>query len=113
MSVASRPVARQEYTPSAHLDLRLPALASAPFPSANHSLEFGKVELATDDRVQQSALGIGTLNFNMMSPAENFARRVHRESLPIARLWESKGALLSIGLNKRGKPGLWLTQKTH
>jgi hypothetical protein len=41
------------------------------------------------------------------------AQRFHREGLPIARLWESHRALLSLGLNQRGKPGLWLVQKTH
>ena len=48
-----------------------------------------------------------------MSPAEAFARRVHKEGLPVARLWETHSALLSIGLNPKGKPGLWLIQKTH
>ena len=47
------------------------------------------------------------------SPAAAFANRVHREGLPLARLWENKSALVSVGLNQRGKPGLWLTQKTH
>jgi hypothetical protein len=40
-----------------------------------------------------------------------FARRVHREGLPLARLWENKSALISLGLNKKGKPGLWIIQK--
>lgn len=40
-------------------------------------------------------------------------RRVHREGLPVARLFETKGALLHLGLNPKGKPGLWLVQKTH
>jgi hypothetical protein len=44
---------------------------------------------------------------------EDFARRVHREGLPVARLWENKSALVSLGLNQRGKPGLWLVQKVH
>jgi hypothetical protein len=48
-----------------------------------------------------------------MSRAEEFTRRVHREGLPVARLWESKSALISLGLNQRGKPGLWLIQKTR
>ena len=34
-----------------------------------------------------------------------------REGLPLARLWENKSALLSLGLNKKGKPGLWIVQK--
>ena len=48
-----------------------------------------------------------------MSPAEAFARRVHKEGLPVARLWETHSTLVSIGLNPKGKPGLWLIQKTH
>jgi hypothetical protein len=48
-----------------------------------------------------------------MSRAEEFTRRVHREGLPIARPWQSKSALISLGLNQKGKPGLWLIQKTR
>jgi hypothetical protein len=44
---------------------------------------------------------------------EEMARRVHREGVPVARLWENKSALVSFGLNQRGKPGLWIIQKTH
>jgi hypothetical protein len=40
-------------------------------------------------------------------------RRLHREGLPVARLWENRSALVSLGLNQRGKPGLWIIQKTH
>ena len=107
-----------------HLDLRLPgesaprivhsgpdALASTPFPSAVHHLELGKADLGADDRVWSPALGASELNFRVMGQAEILARRTRREGLPVARLWESKSALLSIGLNQRGKPGLWLTQK--
>jgi hypothetical protein len=46
------------------------------------------------------------------SPAEALVSRVHREGLPVARLWENKSALLSLGLNQKGQPGLWLIQKT-
>ncbi len=45
------------------------------------------------------------------SRAAEFARRVQREGLPLARLWETKSALLSVGLNAKGKPGIWLVQK--
>jgi hypothetical protein len=48
-----------------------------------------------------------------MSGSEAFVRRVHQEGLPVARLWETKSALVSVGLNQKGKPGLWLIQKTH
>lgn len=126
VSLASRPIARQQYTQITNLDLRLPGISPAaishegaiapssePFPSTTHHLDLGRSDLTSDNRNQVRALGIGPLNFQVMSRAEIFARRVHQEGLPIARLFESKSAAVSIGLNKRGKPGLWFTQKTH
>ncbi len=44
---------------------------------------------------------------------QDFVRRVHREGLPVARLFESKSALVHVGLSPKGKPGLWLVQKIH
>lgn len=44
---------------------------------------------------------------------QDFVRRVHREGLPVARLFESKSALVHLGLSPKGKPGLWLVQKIH
>jgi len=49
----------------------------------------------------------------MESPLQALARRVHHEGVPVARLWENKSALVSLGLNQKGKPGLWIIQKTH
>ncbi len=48
-----------------------------------------------------------------MGRTEALARRFRREGLPIARLWENHSALVSLGLNAKGKPGLWLVQKTR
>jgi hypothetical protein len=118
---------RAHAAPVARLDLQLLAEHSAPaifhgpttgfastaFPSAIHHLDIGKTDLGTDDRYQQRALGVGETNFRTTSQAEILALRIRREGLPIARLLESKSALLSIGLNQRGKPGLWVTQKVH
>jgi hypothetical protein len=47
------------------------------------------------------------------SPTEQLARQVHREGLPLARLWQNEQALVSLGLNRKGKPGLWIIQKTR
>jgi len=66
--------------------------------------------------MQSSAFGARALNFQEMSQAQILAHRIqrmHREGLPIAHLWESQSAALSIGLNQRGKPGLWFTQRMH
>jgi hypothetical protein len=94
------------------LDLRPPApstLAAAKsesqFPSSLHRPSFGALE-----KVQLPELGA---QGRVPSRYEEFARRVHREGLPVARLWENRSALVSVGLNQRGKPGLWLIQKTH
>lgn len=125
--MAGRSFAQQQPALAAQLDLRSPG-ASAPatavhdpaaapvataFPSTIHHLELGKVDLGTDDRFERPALGAVEPRFRMMSQPEILARRLHREGLPVARLWESKSAFLSIGLNQRGKPGLWLIQKVH
>ena len=48
---------------------------------------------------------------HMESKVHEMARHVPHEGLPIARLWETKTALLHFGLSPRGKPGLWLIQK--
>jgi hypothetical protein len=124
--VASRSFVHQEHTSPNHLDLRPPvdpsaatvrggaaAFASTHFPTAIHHLYLGKADFGTDDRIRRPAADTGELSFRTMGQAEIFARRIHQEGLPVARLWESKSALLSIGLNQKGKPGLWLTQKVH
>jgi len=103
-----------ENASTAHLDLRPPAiraadtreLASAPSPSPIGGLDSGK-----NERILSPAFSIDETNFRMMSKPAIFVDRVRREGLPFARLWESRSALLSIGLSPKGKPGLWLTQK--
>jgi hypothetical protein len=101
------------------LDLR-PAMAapertSAAFPSSLH-----RQTLAGQEQLQLPDLGsdsgrprIEGSQPRTMGGAEEFARRVHREGLPVARLWENKSALVSLGLNQKGKPGLWIIQKIH
>jgi hypothetical protein len=97
------------------LDLRAPtdvpqtgnAAAPAGFPSSR------RLAGSAADSLQLPALGAADAQPREMSRVEEFARRVHREGLPIARLWESHSALVSLGLNQRGKPGIWLIQKVH
>jgi hypothetical protein len=47
------------------------------------------------------------------SPTEQLIRQVKREGMPLARLWQNDQALVSLGLNRKGKPGLWIIQKTR
>jgi len=107
--------------PPAHLDLRPPInyppastpagtreLASAPSPFPIRGMDLEK-----NERILSPALNIDGTNFRVMSKPAIFVDRVRREGLPFARLWESRSALLSIGLSPKGKPGLWLTQKVR
>jgi hypothetical protein len=96
-----------------HLDLRAPTRApmiedkSQVFPSAVIHRQFGGVE----ETAQLPSLGAG--NPRLRPPMVELARHIQHEGLPVARLWENKSALVHIGLNQRGKPGLWLVQKIH
>jgi hypothetical protein len=90
------------------LDLRPPSeFRSAPpaesFPSVHR-------QVAESDTVRLPALGNTTLTQNTM---QDLARRVRHEGLPIARIFEGKSSLVHVGFNQKGKPGLWLVQKTH
>jgi hypothetical protein len=95
-----------------HLDLRAPVPAanaaekSSAFPSMPHMHRLGSRE-----EVQPPALGLDTMRSRPV--VQDFVRRVQHEGLPVARLFESKTALLHLGLNPKGKPGLWLVQKVR
>jgi hypothetical protein len=97
-----------------HLDLHAPTSAigiaeksSAMFPSLHRRT------MAGEEQLQLPIMGAETPHSRIPGPAEEFARRVRREGLPVARLWENHSALVSLGLNQRGKPGLWIIQKMH
>jgi hypothetical protein len=91
------------------------ALASASFPSAIHHSDLGKTDLGgAEDRMRPAAFGADAVSVQETSQAQIITQRIqhiHRDGLPIAHLWESKSAALNIGLNQRGKPGLWFIQK--
>ena len=95
-----------------HLDLRAPVPAvdaaekRSAFPLMSHAHRFGSQE-----QVQPPAPGLDTMRSR--PGVQDFVRRVQHEGLPVARLFESKTALLHLGLNPRGKPGLWLVQKVR
>ncbi|HEY2465128.1 MAG TPA: hypothetical protein VGI32_13805 [Steroidobacteraceae bacterium] len=104
----------QIQAPAQHLDLRAPShaveagnIAEKPgaFPSTAHHQNLGDEQVAVPN--------LGSVGMRAHPAIEDFVRRVHREGLPVARLFETKSALVHIGLSPRGKPGLWLVQKTH
>jgi hypothetical protein len=102
----------QIQAPGQHLDLRAPSPAidvserTSSFPSMSR-----RHSLGSQDPVQLPALGADGMRSRQ--GVQDFVRRVHREGLPIARLFESKSALVHLGLSPKGKPGLWLVQKTR
>jgi len=95
-----------------HLDLRPPTLNElAEFKAAlmrpRRAALGGNPGDADDAGAQRISLP------SLMGRQETLVQRFGREGLPIARLWENRGALVSLGLSPRGKPGLWLVQKIH
>jgi hypothetical protein len=95
-----------------HLDLRAPsptvdvAEKASFFPSMSRRRSVGSQE-----PLQLPALGGDGMRSRL--GLQDFVRRAHHEGLPVARLFENKSALLHLGLSPKGKPGLWLVQKTH
>jgi hypothetical protein len=102
----------QIQAPGQHLDLRAPSPAAdvsektPSFPSISRRRSLGSQE-----HLQPPALGPDGMRSRL--PVQDFVRRVRSEGLPIARLFESRSALVHLGLSPKGKPGLWLVQKTH
>jgi len=80
--------------------------SAATFPSARRT-QFGTPTGSEEDLPGGSS--VATLR--MENKIQEMERRVPREGLPVARLWETKTALLHVGLSPKGKPGLWLIQK--
>jgi hypothetical protein len=112
-SAAQAPGPRME--PAQRLDLRLPSHAldagnvaeksPSSFPSMAHR------QSSSHDAAELPMLGAEGMHAR--PTVQEFVNRVHHEGLPVARLFETKSALVHLGLSPRGKPGLWLVQKTH
>jgi hypothetical protein len=97
------------------LDLRpsLAAMTSFDKPSAAFPSGLHRQALGAQEDIRLPNLGFESTQTPQRGRAQEFVSRVRREGLPVARLWQNNSALVSIGLNQRGKPGLWLIQKTH
>jgi hypothetical protein len=103
-----------------HLDLEPPSL---PLTSTGYALgsgHFASLERFRAVSTVSATSGEPAAHFAIDAPrapdggiAAELAQRFRREGLPIARLWQNHEAMLSVGLNQRGKPGLWLVQKTR
>jgi hypothetical protein len=98
-----------------HLDLRPPSAHEVgDFPAASVDRPFwSRPRTAGSRELNLPALGADAGSARLMSGPETMVRRFRHEGLPVARLWENRSALVSLGLNAKGKPGLWLVQKTR
>jgi hypothetical protein len=98
-----------------HLDLRMPVAVAEPAERVSMSFHSfsPRQTLGAQKQFQLPALGAEAAQYRVPGRVEEFARRVHKEGLPVARLWENKSALVSLGLNQKGKPGLWIVQKVR
>jgi hypothetical protein len=115
---AAPPQARLQLRPQAqHLDLRAPSHAVDTGNVAEQSL--GTFPSPAHRQSQNSAReradlpGSSSEGMHARPAIQDFVLKVHREGLPVARLFETKSALVHLGLSPRGKPGLWLVQKTR
>lgn len=112
----ARSAARSEAPTLSRLDLRAPANFNTHAPAVD-TPAFLSMRRANDDAVRPRleedlpSLGSDVPAVRIMSRPEEMARRFRREGLPVARLFETRSALVSLGLNQRGKPGIWLIQK--
>ena len=94
------------------LDLRAPShLPEVANNGADRSFPSRRPTLASREELQLPALGAA--NARARPTVEEFVHRVRQEGMPVARLFEGKSALVHLGLSPKGKPGLWLVQKTR
>jgi hypothetical protein len=97
-----------------HLDLRAPSHIPEAAQGAERNLGAFPSRRQTagpQESVQPPAWGSDAVRAR--PTLQEFVHRVHQEGLPVARLFEGKSALVHLGLNPKGKPGLWLVQKTR
>jgi hypothetical protein len=108
-----------------HLELGIPpapppptasgdtGLRSGPFPSAIHHLVLGRVDPPPGEARGAAVLEGPALPFETRSPVQVMTRRIQHEGIPLAHLWRSRSAAVTIGLSPRAKPGIWLFQTSH
>lgn len=107
---AAPPPNRQFQILSQHLDLSPPSHPIEPEKTSGFK-DLSRGQSEWSDHLQLPKLG----SDSMHSPPSMLERvqTARRDGLPIARLWENKTALVHLGFNQKGKPGLWVVQKIH
>ena len=104
---------------SPHLDLRAPTPIDAWLPKTTAVAGMRRGMIVRDDGYSSNDRHLFPMFDSasrqpaLVRRAAAIAQRFRHEGLPVARLWENHAAFISLGLNGRGKPGLWLVQKIH
>jgi hypothetical protein len=117
-ALAAKPILQKSalhLEPHIALDLRpsIAAIAAFEKPSAAFPSGLHRQSLGAQEDIRLPSLGFESTQTPARGRAQEFVSRVRREGLPVARLWQNNSALVSLGLNQKGKPGLWLIQKIH
>jgi hypothetical protein len=109
---AAPPSGRQPQFQGRQLDLSAPAhvIENSVKVSAVSSMSHQQT-VASPEQGRFANLGLGSIP--TQPSLEERLRLARRDGLPVARLWESKSALLHFGFSQKGKPGLWIMQKTR
>jgi hypothetical protein len=112
---SSRTTPSVMHLPANRLDLAPPSLplgtgekAPESFPASNRH-----TEAVAGNAEKFGGLSGAIGNQRVPSRAEQLVRNFHRDGLPIARLFQSENSLVHLGLNQKGKPGLWIVEKIH
>jgi hypothetical protein len=112
-SNANRPAPRPQQLPSGHLDLRPPAGIVAGSDTMGTFATAARSKLTTGVPPRTYVAPTAAASGHIMSPLETMAHNFHQEGLPMARLFENRDSLVHLGLNQKGKPGLWIVHKLH
>ena len=76
----------------------------------SHRLFAGPLAFGFAARASSPAASPGA---HIMSPLQTMAHNFRQEGLPLAKLFQNNESLVHLGLNPKGKPGLWIIHKLH
>jgi hypothetical protein len=114
-SNTSRPAASLD-TARGHLDLRPPSNFAAGTDVMDSAAASARPPVARSAMTQPATAGARSFEVTATtSPrtVETMANNFRQQGLPMARLFENKDSLVHLGLNQKGKPGLWVVHKLH
>jgi hypothetical protein len=95
-----------------HLDLRAPSQNSTSTQAPATTVQGGHRLFENNGPFRTEQLD-SARDGHINSPLQNVVHNFQREGLPIAKLFQNDSSLVHLGLNPKGKPGLWIVHKLH